>query len=54
CTDCSKRFITKSQLKEHQRINTGEWPYKCLDCGKNFTQKSQLIVHHRIHMGKKP
>ena len=49
CTQCEKRFNTKSDLNSHQRTNTGEKPYKCAPCGKCFSIKLYLNSHQIIH-----
>lgn len=54
CTYCSKRFVTKNELKRHSYTHTGERNYECKDCGKKFIQPGHLQEHQRLHTGQKP
>ncbi|NWV20836.1 ZIK1 protein, partial [Origma solitaria] len=47
-------FITSSLLNVHQRIHTGEEPYKCGECGEKFRERYGLIRHQRMHAGEWP
>ncbi|KAM3848278.1 uncharacterized protein M6D78_004934 [Vipera latastei] len=54
CMKCGKSFSNKFHLIYHQRIHTGERPYKCMECGKTFIQKGNFNRHERIHTGERP
>ena len=43
-----------SAVRDHERIHTGEKPYKCSTCNETFRQASTLRYHERIHTGEKP
>ena len=50
CQYCSKMLCGTRERIAHERIHTGERPYKCQQCEKSHTKMSHLTRHSRdIH-----
>ncbi|XP_075771897.1 uncharacterized protein LOC142824038 [Pelodiscus sinensis] len=47
CSDCET-------LPEHQRVHTGEKPFKCSDSGKSFSEHSHFTNNQKIHTRDTP
>ncbi|XP_013191511.1 gastrula zinc finger protein XlCGF57.1 [Amyelois transitella] len=53
CETCGKGFYSKSDVKIHMRVHTGETPYICSECPMKFTQIGALLRHKKRHNGEK-
>ncbi|XP_073341869.1 uncharacterized protein [Pagrus major] len=49
CGYCDQTFKFLSQFIIHQRVHTGERPFKCPECGKGFSKNSNLNLHLKTH-----
>ena len=54
CEICCKTFAIPKDLKNHQKVHTGEKNFRCHICGKCYKTKDYLIRHTRIHTGERP
>lgn len=53
CEFCSRLFIRKDHLKNHERTHTGERPFQCERCDKRFAKRFVMTRHlrnvHRVN-----
>ncbi|XP_071050487.1 gastrula zinc finger protein XlCGF26.1-like isoform X8 [Onthophagus taurus] len=54
CEICGKAVTSKTSLRDHIMIHTGEKPFKCEVCKKPFKTKNLLKIHVRTHTNSKP
>jgi hypothetical protein len=53
---CDGVFTTLANKNRHERIHSGDKPFKCeaRGCGKTFARKYDMKVHQRVHTKEKP
>ena len=52
CTQCTKTFIRRSDLRKHTFVHAGIRLYSCDICKKSFTRNTNLTKHKRTHSDK--
>ena len=48
CSYCNKAFRDAFDVRQHERIHTGEKPYSCEICGKSFRRKRDEREHYKL------
>ena len=54
CLFCPKEFNHVSDLRKHERVHTGDRPFKRDVCGMSFPQAGNLCAYKRTHTGERP
>ncbi|XP_072035761.1 uncharacterized protein [Amphiura filiformis] len=51
CHVCGRQFKSKHNLQEHERIHSGQRPYKCGRCDQSFMSVGARRYHMNVHTG---
>ncbi|PSN51631.1 hypothetical protein C0J52_09446 [Blattella germanica] len=54
CHVCNRSFSSKSYLRDHQAVHSGERSFICADCGKAFYSDRKLALHIKTHSAERP
>jgi len=49
CSFCPAKFKSNTDLARHERIHTGEKPFKCFVCHRRFNRKGNMEKHVGTH-----
>uniref|UniRef100_A0A336K6Z8 CSON015422 protein n=1 Tax=Culicoides sonorensis TaxID=179676 RepID=A0A336K6Z8_CULSO len=49
CSECEKKFLTKSRLKKHIMTHTPDKPYHCKNCKWSFATNAELETHTLVN-----
>ncbi len=51
CSSCGRQFKSKHNLQEHERVHSGQRPYKCGRCEMSFMSVGARRYHMNSHNG---
>ncbi|XP_055456654.1 zinc finger protein 408 isoform X1 [Psammomys obesus] len=54
CPMCGKALRDPHTLRAHERLHSGERPFRCTQCGRAYTLATKLRRHLKSHMTDKP